>query len=123
MAASSAPINFDAFDHADHAASFVVRASAAVAAGLVLGAALDAATRKLQGADATKDFRERQRARALAFFVVQTLLNIAVLLAGMRAFPRFTEFFQLSVCGALFGIVLFSVQRNLADNALCVTNF
>ena len=111
----------NAFDAADNAPVFVLRACSAVAVGLGVGAVLDAAARRAQGAEANGDFRTRHRSRAFVFFALQTLMNILVLLWIMRAFPRFTEFFQLSVCGALFGIVMFCVQRNLADNALAIT--
>lgn len=119
--AVAAAIDFNRFDSAENAPVFVFRASMSVVVGLLLGAVLDTAARHTQGADADKDFRVRSRARAAMFFSLQTLLNIGVLLGILRFYPRFTEFFQLSVCGALFGIVLFSVQRNLAENALAVT--
>jgi hypothetical protein len=117
-----ASIDFNTFDRTDQPQLFVLRASGAVVVGLLLGGAVDAAARRLQGTDASKAFSERNRARAGIVFGAQAFLDILLLLAILRVYPRFTEFFQLSICGALFGIVLFSVQRNLAENALCLTN-
>lgn len=110
------------FDHSGNSAAFAGLTLGSIAAGLLAGGVVDALTRRLQSEPDDATWQQRKYGRATAFFLVQCLFNIALLLALVRIFPRFTHWFQLSISGALFAVVLFSVQRNLADNALRITS-
>lgn len=110
------------YDRSDSGPLFGLRALGGIAAGLLAGGLIDASVRGLQKEDGEAPWQRRKYARAAAFFVVQALFNIGLLLCLVRALPNFTRWFQQSVSGALFAVVLFSVQRNLADNALRMTS-
>jgi hypothetical protein len=110
------------YDRANSTPLFGVRTMGAVVAGLLAGGLIDLAVRKLQDEDAEAPWQRRKYSRAFAYFVIQASLNIALLLFLVRFYPKFTQWFQLSISGALFGVLLFSVQRNLADNALRITS-
>lgn len=110
------------FDSANNPSKFFVTAFAAVAGGLLLGGALDTCIRKLEGDDSSLPYLQRKYGKSAAFFALQAALNIFVFVAILRVYPRFTEWFQLSISGALFAVVLFAVQTNLVNNALKITN-
>lgn len=108
------------FDHKESIPKFFAIALGTIVLGLVLGGVIDALTRKLQK---DGEWQARKYSRALQYFLLQASLNIALLIALAKSSRYFVPWFQLSVSGALFAVLLFSSQRNLLDNALRVTNF
>jgi hypothetical protein len=108
------------FDHKESIVKFFCICFLTVLAGLTIGGFIDAAIRKLQK---DGEWETRKYSKALTYFFLQSLLNIAVLLTLAKTFPHFVSWLQLSVSGALFSVLLFAGQRNLFDNALKVTNF
>lgn len=106
----------------DKPAQFVGSIFVASLLGLGLGALLDAAFAKAQG-DNPPSYLDRDRSRAALFFVLQLLANIVILLAIIRAWPMFVPWFQLTLSGAIFAVLFFSVQNNLQTNVLRITAF
>ena len=109
------------FDHKENIYKFFIIALGTVILGLSIGGLLDSLIRKLQKGE--EDWKERKYARALTFFLLQASLNITILIAFSRSTELFIPWFQLSVSGALFSVLLFASQRNLVDNVLRLTNF
>lgn len=109
------------FDHKESLPTFFVIGVTAVIAGLSIGGLVDSGTRKMQKAD--DYFQNRTYSTSLSFFVLQACLNIALLIALSETFTNFISWYQLSISGALFSVLLFLPQRNLVDNALRITNF
>ena len=108
------------FDHKENTAKFFVIALSTVVFGLVFGGVIDASVRKAQG---DGDWKTRKWARSLQYFLIQASINILVLITFTKSTIYFVPWFQLSVSGALFAVLLFASQRNLTDNALRITNF
>lgn len=108
------------FDHKELSIEFYSISLITVLLGLILGGVLDASVRKLQK---DGEWKERKYAKAFSFFLLQSSINILVLLTFTKSTKYFVPWLQLSVSGALFSVLLFASQRNLADNALRITNF
>jgi hypothetical protein len=108
------------FDHKEISLYFFAISFASVCAALSIGGVLDAVVRKLQKDD---NWQERKYGKAITYFFLQASFNILILMLFTRSFLYFQPWFQLSISGALFGVLLFTPQRNLADNALRITNF
>ncbi len=109
------------FDHRENIYHFFLISVLTVVVGLCIGGLLDSLVRKLQKGE--DDWKERKYSKALGFFFVQASLNIAILISFSRSTEFFIPWFQLSVSGALFSVLLFASQRNLVDNVLKLTNF
>ena len=108
------------FDHKEHTVEFFAVSFFTVVVGLSLGGIVDAATRKLQK---DGEYSQRKYGKALGYFVLQSSINILLLIFLTKSTIYFLPWFQLSVSGALFAVLLFVGQRNLTDNALRLTNF
>jgi hypothetical protein len=108
------------FDHTEFSIKFFSISLFTVLIGLILGGIIDASVRKLQK---DGEWRERKYGKAFSFFVLQSSINIIILLMFTKSSKYFVPFLQLSISGALFSVLLFASQKNLADNALRVTNF
>ena len=109
------------FDRKESSIQFVGICMASVVIGLTLGGIIDATVRKVQKDDDI--FENRKYGRAFTYFLAQAFFNILVLLLFTKASKNFVPWLQLSVSGALFGVLLFSAQRNLVNNVLRITNF
>jgi hypothetical protein len=109
------------FDRRENSLVFFSLCFVSVTAGLLVGGVLDSIVRKVQRD--TDDWRDRQVGRAAAFFGLQVVLNILLLLVLTKTNDQFVRWLQLSVAGALFAVLLFAAQRNLANNVLRLTNF
>ena len=112
-------MEFD-FDHKEDIVKFFKICLLTVLGGLLLGGFIDASVRKLQK---DEEWENRKFIKAAAYFLLQSSINIAVLLILAKTFSNFVSWLQLSVSGALFSVLLFAGQRNLFDNALKITNF
>jgi hypothetical protein len=108
------------FDRKDQTVLFFSISMATVCIGLILGGVIDATVRKIQG---EKEWKERKYLNALSFFLLQASINIIILILLTKTTVYFLPWFQLSVSGALFAVLLFIAQRNLVDNSLRITNF
>jgi hypothetical protein len=108
------------FDHKKYSLHFFLIALITVIAGLVLGGIIDASVRKLQKEG---EWERRKWTNAFGYFLLQASINIVILMTLTKTTTYFLQWFQLSVSGALFAVLLFTAQKNLADNALRITNF
>lgn len=108
------------FDHKEKSVYFFGICFATVVFGLVLGGSVDSLVRKIQD---DGEWKERKYGKALNYFLLQASINILLLLMFTKSTIYFIPWFQLSVSGALFAVLLFTAQKNLADNALRITNF
>lgn len=109
------------FDHKENIYKFFLISLLTVITGLSIGGLLDSFVRKMQKGE--DDWKQRRYRKALGFFLLQASLNIAILISFTRSTELFIPWFQLSVSGALFSVLLFASQRNLVDNVLRLTNF
>jgi hypothetical protein len=111
------------YDQSDKPLVFFSKVSFGVIGGLVLGALIDTVCNKLQN-DNSVEWRQRSIYKSILFFIIQIVLNIMILLFLCLVFPeQFIKWFQLTISGALFAVLLFAVQRNLIDNSLRITLF
>ena len=111
------------YDQATQPLIFLFKVSLGVTGGLVLGSIVDTSCRKLQNDDIT-EWKQRNIYKSLLFFIVQIILNIALLLILCRIYPdKFIKWFQLTISGALFAVLLFAVQQNLIYNSLRISYF
>jgi hypothetical protein len=111
------------YDNSTHPLVFLGKVSFAVIGGLILGSIIDTSCRKIQNDDIIV-WKQRNIGKALLFFLIQVLVNIIVLLILCSIYPnKFIKWFQLSISGALFAVLFFSVQRNLLDNSLRISHF
>lgn len=108
------------FDQRENVAKFFGLSLSTIIVGLLLGGIIDSCIRKLQK---DGEWKDRKYGKAVNYFLLQSSINIILLIALTRSTALFLPWFQLSVSGALFAVVLFIAQRNLADNALRITNF
>jgi hypothetical protein len=108
------------FDHRELSLKFFAIALCTVIGGLILGGIIDSVTRKLQN---DGEWNKRQYLKSMRYFIFQASFNILILLLFTKSTVYFIPWFQLSVSGALFAVLLFAAQRNLTDNALRLTNF
>jgi len=108
------------FDHKENLLLFFSISLGTVIGGLLLGGILDTGIRKLQN---DKEWQDRKFSKAFSYFVLQSSINIVLLMTLTKNLSYFLPWFQLSVSGALFAVLLFASQRNLTDNALRITNF
>ena len=114
--------DFMNYDQADYPFIFLCKVSIGVTGGLVLGSLIDTITRKVQ--NDTMEWKQRSLQKSLLFFIIQVVLNILVLLVLCNLYPtKFIKWFQLTVSGALFAVLLFAVQQNLINNSLRITMF
>lgn len=109
------------FDHKESTPLFFGLCFASVTLGLLIGGCIDSVVRKAQRED--DDWSARDFRRAVAFFILQVAINITLLLCLTKASDQFVPWLQLSVAGALFAVLLFAGQRNLANNVLRITRF
>ena len=108
------------FDHKENNAIFFCICFLSVTIGLSLGGIIDSVVRNLQKDD--ENWKNRKYNRSLSFFILQSSINIFVLMLFTKSSIYFVPWLQLSVSGALFAVLLFTSQRNLVDNALRITN-
>lgn len=110
------------YDQANNPFIFLFKVSFAVIGGLVLGSVIDSLCRKLQN-DNT-EWKQRSIYKSILFFIIQIIVNIIILLVLCQVYPnKFLKWFQLSISGALFSVLFFSVQQNLINNSLRITYF
>lgn len=108
------------FDHKELSIEFFCICLATVIFGLILGGIVDTGVRKLQK---DGEWKERKYFKTLSYFLLQSSINILILLLFTKSFKYFITWLQLSVSGALFSVLVFTSQRNLVDNVLRLTNF
>ena len=92
-----------------------------ISVGLILGGLVNGTISKIQNDD--DDWKLRTLSRSFLFLVLQSSLNIILISIIIRTNKHFVSWFQLTVSGALFSVLLFSAQKNLQDNVLRLTNF
>ena len=106
------------YDDPIHPLHFILKVSIGVIGGLILGALIDTSCRKLQNET------EPNRYKAILFFIIQIFINIILLLILSCVFQnQFIKWFQLTISGALFAVLLFAVQTNLINNSLRISKF
>ncbi len=111
------------YDDSTHPFMFLLKVSFGVIGGLVLGSLVDTTCRKLQNDDSI-EWKQRRLNKSVFFFIIQIILNIIILLILCFIYPsKFIKWFQLTISGALFAVLLFSVQQNLIYNSLRISYF
>ena len=111
------------YDEATRPFMFLLKVSFGVMGGLVLGSLVDTTCRKLQNDD-NVEWQQRSLKKSLFFFILQIILNIIILLILCVIYPsKFIKWFQLTISGALFAVLLFAVQQNLIHNSLRISYF
>lgn len=80
-------------------------------AGLVLGALVEQLVKKVQGS--------RNSKLQSAFFLILHLSIITILLCiGVRIYPHFGTWLQVTLAGLMFALTFFTVQAQLTQNTL-----
>ena len=111
------------YDQANKPFMFLFKVSFGVIGGLVLGSIIDSICRTLQNED-NLQWKQRSIYKSFLFFIIQIILNISILLILCQVYPtKFLKWFQLTISGALFAVLLFAVQQNLINNSLRITYF
>jgi uncharacterized membrane protein len=99
---------------------FFVSCFLSVCVGLILGGLVNSVTTKIQ--NDPDDWTQRTFNKALLYLIVQISINILLLSIIIHFNKHFVLWFQLTVSGALFSVLLFTSQKNLVDNVLRLTN-
>lgn len=108
------------YDNQNNPIIFFFKVFIGVVGGIIIGALIDTLCRNIQNENI--DWTQRNLLKSLLFFIIQITINIIVLLLLCIIFPvKFIEWFQLTISGALFAVLLFTAQRNLIDNTLRIT--
>jgi hypothetical protein len=108
------------FDRTENAYYFFPLVFSSIIIALFGGSIIDTTVRKLQNDD--NDFKTRSKFKAFWFFMLQSFINVLVMLILVRSFTSFTTWLQLSISGAFFAVVFFVSQRNYTDNVNALTN-
>lgn len=83
---------------------------------LILGGLIDKLFSSWQGN------RTTQKGDCFQFFAFQLIVNILLFIILLKTRHVFLEWIQMTVSGIISTVLFFTVQRQLQDNSLCITN-